>query len=227
MSDENKKLISKIVIERERLRNVGRVTRLMRDPRRALPFYLLAVISHLIPYKISFKTLWGKKMTCYLPEGNTFYYYGYCEANLTNFFIRLVKAGDHFFDVGAHVGFYSMLTSLLVESTGKVVSFEPTPWTYLLLEKNVSGLANVGTINKAVGDSEGVVALHDYGPGYGAYNSLNKKWAETMLKNRKKSRIMVEATTLDDYCSRNSIYPNVLKIDTEGFEFQVLQGAKN
>lgn len=214
------------VITRERLRPLSRLQRLWRDPWRTLPFYTLAAISHIRPYKIRFATLWGTQMACYLPEGNTFYYYGYCEANLTNFFLRLLKPGDCFLDIGAHVGFYSMLTSVLTGPGGVVVSFEPTPWTYQLLQENVKGLSNVSASNQALADQPGTLIFSDYGPGYGAYNSAHANWGAEMLRGKKQHEITVSTTTLDDYCQEKNLAPHIIKIDTEGFEYQVILGGK-
>jgi FkbM family methyltransferase len=170
---------------------------------------------------MSFKTLWGDKMTGYLPEANTFYYYGYCEANLTSFLLRFLKEGPIFVDVGAHIGFYSMLTSHLVGKNGKVYSFEPTPWTYKLLQKNTSNLMNVQTINAGVSDIDGEITFSDYGPGYGAYNSASKEG--TMLKF-KPHEITAKIVNLDIFFNRNSIIPDFIKLDAEGFEHKILVG---
>ena len=107
----------RIIVKREKLRPLGRLTRLFLDPIRTLPYYTLATLSHIKPYKISFKTLWRDMMTGYLPESNTFYYYGYCEANLTSFLLRFLKEGTTFIDVGAissaTLRFYRVLSSTL------------------------------------------------------------------------------------------------------------------
>src|ERR1700733_10547488 len=111
MNKETKENLISTIVQREKLRPLGRLKRLSVDPVRAFPFYILAALGHIRPYPVTFKTLWNTDMRCYLPEGNTFYYYGYCEANLTNFFLRYVKSDAVCMDVGAHVGFYSMLFS--------------------------------------------------------------------------------------------------------------------
>ena len=88
--NKKEKIIEKIT-EREKLRPLSRGERLIKVPVRTFFYYILAVLGHIKPYKLTFQTLWGTRMTSYLPEGNTFYYYGYCEANLTNFLLRFLK----------------------------------------------------------------------------------------------------------------------------------------
>jgi hypothetical protein len=177
MINLNRQSLIATVLAHEALRPLSRVARLLRDPLHAFPYYLLATLSHIKPYRISFRTLWGTRMTCYLPEGNTFFYYGYCEANLTNFFIRYVEQGMTIIDVGAHVGIYSMLNSELVGQSGSVYSFEPTPWTFRILTENTKKLPNVTIYNQAISETKQTLTFADYGPGYGAYNSANKSGA--------------------------------------------------
>lgn len=164
-------------------------------------------------------------MTCYLPEGNTFYYYGYCEANLTNFFLRAVQPNMTIIDVGAHVGIYSMLGAELVGTNGKVHSFEPTPWTYSLLNENTKQYKQVKTFNSALADRVGEVTFADYGPGYGAYNTANQSGAAA-LKNKPR-KTTVSTTTLDRHCTEKNLAPDIIKLDAEGYEFAILQGANN
>lgn len=224
MKNEERKKIIATIVEREKLRPLGRLYRLYRAPARTFFYYILAIISHIKPYKLSFSTLWGTHMTSYLPEGNTFYYYGYCEANLTNFLLRFLKEGNVALDVGAHVGFYSMLSSALVGEKGLVHSFEPTPWTYELLKKNTEKLPNVILNNKAVSDKKEQIFFKDYGPGYGAYNTAHK--GGSTLK-KKATTVTVETVVLDDYCNANKIRPDLIKLDAEGYEYAILQGMTN
>jgi FkbM family methyltransferase len=211
------------ISKNETLRPLSRLERLKRDPFGTFPYYVLAAISHIKPFKISFRTLWHTRMTCYLPEGNTFYYYGYCEANLTNFYIRFVQEGMTVIDVGAHVGIYSMLASELVGPTGHVYSFEPTPWTFRLLKENTEKLANVTITNQAVSAEAKTLTFADYGPGYGAFNSAHEAGATGI--SRTPTMVEVGSVSLDAFCAEQSITPAIIKIDAEGFEPEVLRGS--
>jgi len=226
MNKEQRNNIIETISKREKLRPMTQGKRLLIDPFRVLPYYLLAALGHIRPFPLTFKTLWGTKMTCYLPEGNTFYYYGYCEANLANFLLRYLKEGSTFIDVGAHVGFYSMLTSKLVSEKGSVHSFEPTPWTFGLLRKNTSELNNVSLNCKAVSDRVETISFADYGPGYGAYNSGHPKGAAAFL-NKKNNMIEVDTVVLDEYCRSLSLVPTFIKLDAEGCEHLILRGMNS
>lgn len=224
MKNELRKKIIEIIRQRETLRKLRRAKRLVKAPIRTFVYYVLASLSHIKPYKLTFSTLWGTKMTSYLPEGNTFYYYGYCEANLTNFLLRFLKEGDVVLDVGAHVGFYSMLASALVGEKGSVHSFEPTPWTYEILKQNTEKLSNVTLNSNAVSDKKEEISFKDYGHGYGAYNTAHKDGST--LKKKSKT-VTVETIVLDDYCKERSIRPDFIKLDAEGYEYAILQGMKS
>ena len=215
---EQKEKIIRTIIEREKLRPLDRFTRLLKDPVRAFPYYILAAIGHIKPFRITFKTLWCDKMTGYLPEANTFYYYGNCEANLTTFLLRYLKNDMTFIDVGAHIGFYSLLCGHLVN---KVYSFEPTPWTYELLKDNTKKFINITTTNAGASDIDGEFSFSDYGPGYGAYNSAS---AEGTILRFKPQHITTKTVQLDSFFEKNLIHPDFIKLDAEGFEHKILAG---
>lgn len=223
MTPEQRKKILAIIAEREKLRPLARLPRLIRAPLRTLPYYVLAALSHLRPFPLSFKTLWGTTMTSYLPEGNTFYYYGYCEANVTSFFLRHLKEKMVIIDVGAHVGIYTMLAAELVGSSGEVHSFEPTPSTYRILEKNTSSLKQVKVNNLALSDKIGTVCFMDYGAGYSAYNTASTSGGQGLSKTA--VGITVPTTTLNSYCIDKKLKPSLIKLDAEGFESAIIRGT--
>jgi len=224
MNNVDREQMIHAVTSREELRPISRMRRLMLKPLKTLPYYVLAALGHLKPFQLRFKTLWGTTMVSYLPEGNTFYYYGYCEANLTTFFLRYIQEGFTCIDIGAHVGYYSMLFSELAGASGSVHSFEPTPWTYRLLVENTKNLKNVIANNLAVSDSATTLSFADYGPGYGAYNTAHASGAAGLHKHATMTE--VHTVTLEGYCKEKGLQPDLVKIDAEGFEYHVLSGMK-
>ena len=109
------------------------------------------------------------------------FYYGFFEANLSNFFINFLKEGDVFLDIGAHVGYYSILASDLVGESGQVISFEPTPRTFASLSENASRKNNIKVYNNAVLDEEIEIEFFDYGPKYSAFNSFKKRESDAIF----------------------------------------------
>lgn len=217
--------LKKAILKRYELYKLqsSRLKRLLKDPIRTFPWYVINAIAHVHPFKVAYKTLWGDTMHFYLPEGNAIYYYGFFEANLTNFFINFLQEGDIFFDVGAHVGFYSVLNSNLVGPTGHIHSFEPTPRTFKSLEQNVSTKHNVTVNNRAVMDHEAEIEFVDYGPKYSAFNSFQKRTGDEMAFLAAAEKIQVKTISLDSYCQEKNLTPTLIKIDAEGAEHIILK----
>lgn len=229
MSIQDREKLKKKILKNNELYvlQYSRLKRLFKDPFRTFFFYIMAMVARIHPYKITAKTLWGDPMTYYLPEGQAIFYYGFFEANLTNFLINFLKEGDCFLDIGAHVGYYSVLASRLVGESGSVYSFEPTPRTFKSLEKNISQSKNVSINNFAMLNEEKEIEFIDYGPKNSAFNGFKRRVSEEMdfLKNND-NVIKVKTIVLDNYCRDKKIIPTFIKIDAEGAESLILDGMK-
>jgi len=228
ITKQEKEKIKKKILKRYELYKIhtNKFGRFIKDPIRTVPFYILVLISRIKPFQVKFKTVWGDEMHCYLPDGNAIFYYD-CpgEANLTNFFINFFKEGDVFIDIGAHLGFYSLLVARLVGEQGKVYSFEPTPRTFEFLKKNILTVSNVIVNQAAVLDKEKFISFVDYGPRYSAFNTYQERKSKDLNFLQKSKRIInVKTVVLDKYCQENNIQPTFIKIDAEGAEHLILQG---
>jgi FkbM family methyltransferase len=225
MKPEQKTELKNKILKRYKLYKLqySRVRRILKDPFRTIPYFLMLAIAYRHPFKVHYKTLWGDKMSFYLPEGNAIYYYGFFEANLANFFINVLKEGDIFYDVGAHVGYYSILASALVSEKGQVHSFEPTPRTFNSLQENAEPKKNVFVNNRAVMSTESEIEFSDYGPKYSAFNSFQNRTSEEMNFLSKPKIIKVKTISLDAYRTSTGATPTIIKIDAEGAEHIILQ----
>ncbi len=200
-----------------------RSDRLLKEPLKAIPFFIKQVIARIRPFKVNYKTLWGDKMSFYLPEGNAVYYYGFYEADLTNFFINAIQDGDVFFDIGTHVGFYTLLASNLTAPRGSVHGFEPTPRTFKTLSQNLSEKKNVFLNNVAVLDKATEIDFVDYGPKNSAFNTYKSRDGKEMAFLGKPEHVTVKAISLDAYAKEKQVRPTIIKIDAEGAEHLILQ----
>lgn len=229
MTTEEKQRVKDKIIEGNELYKLkdSRVKRILKNPFRTIPYFVMNAIAHIHPYRVNYKTFWGDRLSFFLPEGNAIYYYGFFEANLTNFFINFLREGDVFYDVGAHVGYYTTLGSNLVGNSGQVHSFEPTPRTFQSLAANVRDKINVCVHNNAVMDTETEIEFSDYGPKFSAFNSYKNRVGVDVGFLPSPEKVNVRTISLDAYTEKNNLKPTLIKIDAEGAEHIILQAMTN
>lgn len=130
---------------------------------------------------------------------------------------KVIKPGDIVYDIGANVGSYTILASLLAGKAGKVFAFEPLPENvrYLTRHVELNNLQNTTVFNAAVWKEAGTVKFQ------GTADRVTSHISDD-------GSIEVETISLDDKVSSGELPPpNVLKIDVEGAEAEVLEGATN
>lgn len=143
-------------------------------------------------------------------------YLGLFEPAETKLLRSVLRTGDTFVDVGAHIGWFSTLAAARVGSTGTVIAIEPYPENAARLKNNITlnGFKKVRIVEKALAEHPGSVELRLVGDS-GGVTALD--WAIG-------APTIVEMTTLDSITAElRSI--RVLKIDVEGWEEHVLGGA--
>ncbi|HXH44026.1 MAG TPA: FkbM family methyltransferase [Bradyrhizobium sp.] len=124
------------------------------------------------------------------------------------------------FDVGANAGQTTVLLNARFPSA-KIFSFEPLASTFSALEKNTAGLNNVTCINFALGRENSVLNLHPKTAS--TQNSLLPDFNQPNGVPAESIRV----TTVDETLRANHIdHLNLLKTDTEGFDLEVIAGAK-
>lgn len=148
------------------------------------------------------------------------------EPNLTNLLLSRFagSAQRNFIDVGANIGYFSCLLSKLAGPAGKVLAIEPEPQNLKLLEENIetNHLTNVVIYPCALGASEGSALLGLYKP--------SNRGRHSILETNVKSRIQVPVRTLDDLAKDSGTAGqswSLVKIDVEGYEGFVIEGAKD
>jgi len=132
-------------------------------------------------------------------------------------YLQVIKKGDIVIDVGANIGYFTLLFARLVGETGKVIAIEPDPSNFKLLEKNIhdNNFKNIITLQNAVSNNEDIVSLIQ-GETIGEHKISNETHDES---------VKVKCMKLDDYCTRFKKI-KLLKSDTEGNEVSVLNGCE-
>lgn len=144
------------------------------------------------------------------------YWLGSYESEQVKIFESEIKNGDIFFDIGANVGFYSLLAAEFIGPFGKVFSFEPLPENFNYLKKHIeiNGYKNIFPFLAAISDKSGFAFFG------GIINRSQGKLTES-------GEFKVEAISIDDWINLKKLpNPNVFKIDVEGAEFLVLKGME-
>jgi FkbM family methyltransferase len=149
---------------------------------------------------------------------------GVWEPNVTAAFRRCVSVGDVCLDIGAHVGYYTLLASKLVGPQGHVYAFEPSPANYRALRANLARnrVANVSAIEVAVGEKSGTAALFE-GPGTNTGGAtLSPVLAERYTGRR--PQVMVDVRPVAAFVpERDFARIRLVKVDVEGYEVEVLR----
>src|SRR5581483_1847479 len=103
------------------------------------------------------------------------YWLGTYERSKCKVFAAAIAEGDVVYDVGAHVGYYTLLASKLVGARGHVYAFEPLPANLEFLERHLklNQITNVTVVPAAVSDATGLVQQHDETARYGCESAPN------------------------------------------------------
>lgn len=146
------------------------------------------------------------------------------------FYIDYLRDGMTVFDIGANIGELSLLFSRFVGTRGQVHAFEPSSSVFFRLEGiiRLSKKENIIVNNIAVSDLSGEKSLYIYSDHHSGWNTFAQRPLTKYGINIKPiGSEMVKSTTVDKYSEQNKITSiDLLKIDVEGFEYQVLLGAR-
>ena len=154
----------------------------------------------------------------------TLYYWGYAgyEPATVRVFLNLLRTKNCVFDVGANVGYYTLLAASVLEGSGEVHAFEPCPRVFHLLSKNVK-LNNWQCLRlnrMALAEADGEQRLFIPSSGSGTNASLIENFT------KQDSFEMVQTIRFDSYCHKNiKGRVDLIKLDVEGAEMSVLRGA--
>jgi FkbM family methyltransferase len=150
------------------------------------------------------------------------YYFGVWEPHLTHFISRRLKPADIFVDVGANIGYFTLLGSHLVGEHGKVIAIEASPSIHRMLVENLerNGVRNATVFNVAASDRVGrlKIFLADNG---------NLGQTTTISAAGFKLEAEISARALSELIARED-WPRLklIKIDVEGAEWSVISGMR-
>jgi FkbM family methyltransferase len=166
--------------------------------------------------------LFGYEFWCDLSESiqRSIFLFGY-DDDARRFIRDKLQPGNTFLDVGANVGFYTLLAARLVGDRGRVFAIEPNPKTFLRLKETIeaNGITNVRALNLGLGRERGRLTLFT--------NPVGDNDTATMVTHDGLASVPVEVFTLDEIAAAHQIERiDYLKIDVDGFEPDVFAGAE-
>lgn len=175
------------------------------------------LVSHLKPREIEvngYRMILDKNDSLRLSVAHTL---NRCELELLK---REIKEGDVVVDIGANIGYYTLLASKNVGVHGRVYAFEPDPTNFSLLQKNVAlnNCENVTLVNKAVAARSETLKLY--------LSEVNLGDHRAYASEEARESISIECTSIDDYFKDKAENIDFIKIDIQGFECKALRGMQ-
>lgn len=150
------------------------------------------------------------------------YYEAEYEPETFDFFHEHLKPGDTVLDIGGHIGLFAITTAKLVGPTGKVFTFEPTPFTRNVLQEvvDLNECSDIVEVRgEAVSSKRGETVFFDTGEEVSNANSL-------VRSELSKREIPITLISVDEFVRERNIQIDCIKIDVEGAELDVMRGSR-
>lgn len=176
------------------------------------------------------KTVWGGMLYVYAHDKSvtpSLLFHGFFEPGLTKWMLQNIKKGMHVIDIGANIGYHSVLMALLLNGEGKLIAYEADPDNYRLLRHNLS-VQNLDlvseTYQKAVYSREDTLTFYktEHFLGNGSLLPHTPEY-QNRFKIERVGRMEVEAVPLDLHYDDSDRF-DLVKVDVEGAEWEVFRG---
>jgi hypothetical protein len=148
------------------------------------------------------------------------------EPNSLDFIHDHLKPGNTFLDIGANIGYFSLVCAKIIGTNGRVIAFEPGDFAFNLLAKNkdLNKFDNIDIYQSGFGEKNEILEFNSGSPGMEVYNSLGDI-VHTAADPNKFNKTLVQIFQGATWLKNNHIdYIDLMKLDVEGGEYNVLKG---
>ena len=224
-----KQLIYKVIYNKhvnKILRNLNRILKPILPEKIKLPPSGVIRFKNNLGQVLNIKT----NQTSYLTQ--LLYWEGYQNFEYSDIFIKLIKKINVFYDIGANIGYYSLLAELENKNI-KVIGFEPAngPLFYFRENIKINKFKNIRVESLALSDKEGEITFYEIRNKkytYLEYNLAGEGNSGSKTSGRNFVPISVKTTTLDKYVENaKEVNIDLIKMDTEGTEHFILENSEN
>ena len=134
----------------------------------------------------------------------------------TELIVNNLSSGDVFLDIGANIGYYTVIASCIVGDKGKVIAYEPDPDNYSLLEENIklNLRYNIKAFQAALSDTDG--------RGYLYLNPENRGDHQLYDAGEERHKVEIDIFNAADHLSNITSKVDFIKLDTQGSEFKIV-----
>ena len=140
-----------------------------------------------------------------------------------NHLMKNLERKKTFFDIGAHIGLVSIPAAFIMDQNSKIVAFEPSDKNYKHLKNHIRAnnfSKKIKLYKKLVGEKNCKKNFY-YSKYESPLNSIIK-----VKQIEKYNSQSINQISIDYFCKKSGIFPDIIKIDVEGAELNVLKGAK-
>ncbi|MDO9000950.1 MAG: FkbM family methyltransferase [Bacteroidota bacterium] len=171
--------------------------------------------------KVYLGPLKGKKWI--YSSGYSQYFMGDYEKEVVDIFYEYAEKSKVIYDIGANIGYYTLIASKAANDNSKVYAFEPFPENVIALKKNieVNNNSNIMVLEFAISNKIGRASFSN------SDNNVANTLCEDSPTFKNNKSIEVRTITIDDLILNNTIeVPDLIKMDVEGTELEALIGAE-
>jgi FkbM family methyltransferase len=145
---------------------------------------------------------------------------GSYEPDETRIFERVLKRGNKVIDIGANVGWFTLMSARLVGKEGRVMALEPAPRTFSFLSRSVekNAFANVVLLNRVASDFDGTATL---------FLHRDESLGNSIVRDFGRGGLQVPSSRIDTLAMEHRFdIIDLVKVDAEGAEPQVVSGMR-